>query len=102
MASSSPLQIIELALTDLAQFVVLAEVAGPTSHTAIVVDGLDEPRSAAAVGRYLLGVIAGAVQLDGALSAKYLPTSVADRGDVLESVLSLVGPTNTFSIDLAR
>jgi hypothetical protein len=96
MPGSSPLQIIDAALTELGEVIVLSEATGPTSHTAVVAEGLDEPRVAVAVGRYLLGVIAGAVQLDGSLSAKYLPTGPADSQDVVESVLSLVGETNAF------
>jgi len=96
MPGSPPLQIIDAALTELGQVVVLSEAAGPTSHIAVVAEGLDEPRASTAVGRYLLGVIAGAVQLDGSLSSKYLPTGPADGQDVLESVLSLVGQTNAF------
>jgi hypothetical protein len=96
MPGSAPIQLIDAALTELGQVVVLSETAGPTSHTAIVAEGLDEPRASVAVGQYLLGVIAGAVQLDGSLSAKYLPAGPADGQDLLESVLGLVGATNVF------
>jgi hypothetical protein len=64
----SPLEIIEGALDDLVQLVTLSEAPGPTSHTAVVAEGLDSAQAPVALARYLLGVLAGAVQLDTSLS----------------------------------
>lgn len=69
----TPLDIIEDAVAVLCARVRLVEAPGPSSHTAVVADGLDSPEVAEALGRYLLGVIAGAVQMDATLSAALLP-----------------------------
>lgn len=94
--ADSPLDLLEAALTVLGDVVQLEEVAGPSSHTSIVVTGLDDPRVSAAIGRYLVGVIGGAVQHDALLSAALLPAGHIGRDDVRAAVESAVGATNAF------
>lgn len=90
-----PIQFIDAAIDALADAVTLRELDGPTSHTAVVAEGLDAP-AAAELGRYLLGVLAGAVQTDARLSAKYMVSGSAGLDDVRASVSRVVGETNTF------
>lgn len=97
--ADSPLQIIDAALDELHSVVSLAEVEGPSSHTAVVADGLDDPRASASLGRYLLGVLAGAVQLDATLSEKYMLSGADGHAELLRSVRALVGQTNDFPTD---
>lgn len=92
----TPLEILDDALTVLGEEVVLAESEGPSSHTAIVVTGLDAASVTTAFGRYLVGVIAGAVQNDARLSAALLPAGQAGRDDVQKAVVNAVGSTNRF------
>lgn len=91
----SPLDIIDGAIDELADLVTLSEAPGPTSHTAVIADGLDD-RAAEALGRYLLGVLAGAVQLDARLSRKYMLSGASGHLEIVASVRRVVGETNVF------
>jgi len=82
---------LEEALDRLGETVHLAAVVGPASHTPIVVTGLDDATVRPAVGRYLVRVIAGAVQHDARLSAALLPTGDTGRDDVRTGVEAAVG-----------
>lgn len=97
--ADSPLVILEAALQTLGELVQLEAVPGPSSHTAIVATGLDDPRVSQALGRYLVGVIGGAVQHDAQLLAALLPTGPAGQADVQAAVERAVGTTNTFTTD---
>lgn len=92
----SPLDLLEDALQVLGELVRWEEVDGPTSHTAVVASGLDEARVRTAFGRYLVGVIGGAVQHDAQLSAALLPAGDVGHDDVRASVEAAVGPNNEF------
>lgn len=96
--SGHPLQFIDAAIEALADIVTLREVGGATSHTALVADGLHE-RAALELGRYLLGVLAGAVQTDARLSEKYLVRGTTGLADVRASISRVVGDTNSFDSD---
>ncbi len=98
----SPLHIIDGALNELADLVTLSEVPGPTSHTAVVAEGLDDPAAPAALGRYLLGVLAGAVQLDARLSEKYMLSGVSGHEEIVASVRRVVGESNVFETDAEK
>jgi hypothetical protein len=91
----SPLDIIDGTIDELADLVTLSEAPGPTSHTAVIADGLDD-RAAEALGRYLLGVLAGAVQLDARLSRKYMLSGASGHLEIVASVRRVVGETNVF------
>lgn len=99
---SSPLQIIDDALNELADLVTLSEELGPTSHTAVVAEGLDDPAAPAALGRYLLGVLAGAVQLDARLSAKYMLSGVSGHEEIVAAIRRVVGESNVFETDAGK
>jgi hypothetical protein len=92
----SPLYIIDGALNELADLVTLSEAPGPTSHTAVVAEGLDDQAAPAALGRYLLGVLAGAVQLDARLSEKYMLSGGSGHEEIVASVRRVVGENNAF------
>lgn len=94
---SSPLQIIDDALNELADVITLSEATGATSHTAVVADGLDDPAAPAALGRYLLGVLAGAVQLDARLSAKYMLSGVSGHQEIVASIRRVTGDNEPFA-----
>jgi hypothetical protein len=92
----SPIDLLEDALQVLGELVSWKEVDGPTSHTAVVASGLDDPRVRTAFGRYLVGVIGGAVQHDSQLSAALLPAGDVGRDEVRGSVGDAVGANNDF------
>lgn len=93
-----PLQFIDAAIDAIADIVTLREIDGATSHTAVIADGLDE-RAAAELGRYLLGVLAGAVHTDARLSAKYMVRGTTGLADVRASISRVVGDSNDFGSD---
>lgn len=98
MVPGQPLQFIDAAIDALADAVTLRELEDPTSHTAVLAEGLDV-QAAVELGRYLLGVLAGAVQTDARLSAKYMVRGPAGLEDVRASVERVVGETNVFVTD---
>jgi hypothetical protein len=97
-----PLQIIDGAISELTELVKLGHAPGPTSHTAVVAEGLDDPAVPAALGRYLLGVLAGAVQLDARLSEKYMLSGVTGHEEIVASVRRVIGETNVFETDAEK
>jgi hypothetical protein len=94
--ATPPIQLLEEALDILGKTVNFEVLDGPSSHTPIVVTALDDAAVTTAVGRYLVGVIGGAVQHDARLSAALLPTGDAGRDDVRAGVEAAVGTTNVF------
>jgi hypothetical protein len=66
------------------------------THLAITATGLDDPGVAEAVGRYAVGSLAGAVELDGSLSDFLLVGGVDKRAELAAEVAVLVGATNVF------
>lgn len=97
--AATPLQVIETAIDVLRANVKLVETAGPASHTAVVAEGLDDPVVAEALGRYLLGVIAGAIQMDASLSAALIPEGPAGAVEIAAQVEKAVGTDNFFTTD---
>jgi len=79
--AESPLELLEEALNILGDDVHLDEANGPSSHTAILVTQLGDAAVTSAIGRYLVGVIGGAVQHDARLSEALLPTGGVGRED---------------------
>lgn len=95
----TPLTTVEEAIAVLCARIHLAEVAGPSSHTSVVATGLDDPEVASALGRYLLGVVAGAIELDASLSALLLPVGPDGAAELAAQVQRVVGSDNTFVSD---
>jgi len=63
--------------------VTLREIPGASTHTAIVADGLEQSYVSVALGRYLVGALAGIVGEDTRLTAVMLeegPDARAERG----------------------
>jgi hypothetical protein len=92
-----PLDVIGDALDDLEAQVTLQVVDGPTTHTAIIADGLNSPHVPVALGRYLVGVVAGAVNEDARLSQELLAREPDSIAEVRRHVLRLIGQDNAFS-----
>lgn len=97
--AAEPLQLLEGALSDLAASISFEELSGCTSHTPILVGGLETRSSTTALGRHLVGTLAGAIDLDLRLSALLLMQGTDARAELAQAVHELIGPSNTFSSD---
>jgi hypothetical protein len=95
----TPLTVLEEAIALLCARLHLTQAVGPASHTAVVATGLDDPDVARALGLYLLGVIAGAVELDASLSTQLLPVGADGAAELSVQVQRIVGADNTFVSD---
>src|SRR4051794_5667884 len=98
MTGPTPLTLLTSAVDEMAGRIILRErnpVA--TSHTAIEVEGLDDPEVPIALGRYSAGALAGAVGLDAQLASAMLMTGVDARAELAAAVRRLIGDTNVFT-----
>ena len=59
LVSKTPIALIDEALDEIARSVILKEKPGAPTHTAIIAEGLERPEVAVALGRYLVGALAG-------------------------------------------
>jgi len=98
-APQSPVALLDDALTDLAVATSLSMVPGASSHIAILVEGLEGPKATAALGRYLIGALAGAIELDARLSGVLLARGADARAELTRTVQRLIGASNSFSTD---
>ena len=92
--ATAPLALIEKALDDLAESVTLRELSGASTHTAIVAEGLESGRATNSHGRYLVGALAGAVDIDARLSDALLVQGEAGRKELKRTVRRLVRDSN--------
>ncbi|GAA2418875.1 hypothetical protein GCM10010404_91820 [Nonomuraea africana] len=67
-----------------------------SSHTVVIVSGLDAFEVPVAMGRYLVGTLAGAVGLDARLSEDLLARGVDRREEIRRTVTALIGTDNIF------
>lgn len=93
--TATPVELLESAIGDVARLVALTELEG-ASHHAIVAAGLDLPEAQVAIGRYLTGVVAGAIEIDARLEAAMIPSGPRGRSDLDRDVRKLIGDTNGF------
>jgi len=97
-----PLEVLEEALDVLDQHLFLSEVTGPTTHVSISAENLEHADVPRALGRYFVGVMAGAVDEDATLSEELLATTPDSAVEVRHNVLSVIGTTNRFPDKAAR
>jgi hypothetical protein len=91
-----PVDVIRQALAVLERRLTLHEIAGPTTHVALVADELEHAEVSAALGRFIVGVVAGAVDEDTKLSEELLARAPDSRAEVREHILGLIGNDNAF------
>lgn len=65
--TTTPIRLLEQALHDLDLALEFAPGVPTSSHTVVVVDGFEKPEVPVALGRYLVGTLAGAVDIDAQL-----------------------------------
>ncbi|MFJ1541882.1 hypothetical protein ACIODS_25410 [Micromonospora chalcea] len=91
-----PVDLLSDALDVLAAAVTISPAVPSTSHMVVRVDGLESPEVPGALGRYLVGAVAGAVGLDARLSEQLLARGVNRQEEIRREVAGLIGPTNAF------
>ena len=95
-ATQEPLVLLERALSDLDTAISFSGEVRVPSHTVVTVDGLEDPRVPAALGRYLVGALAGAVDVDASLCEDLLAHGADRRTELVATVENIIGKTNTF------
>lgn len=98
-ASKTPLELIDDALNEIACCVTLREMSGASTHTTIVASGLDQADVAVALGRYLVGALAGIVGEDARLSAVMLEEGSDARAELGAAITRLIGNSNVFETE---
>lgn len=91
-----PVDLLSEALDILAAAVTFSPAVPSTSHVVVRVDGLEVPEVPVALGRYLVGAVAGAVGLDARLSEQLLARGVDRQEEIRREVARLIGATNAF------
>jgi hypothetical protein len=96
LAADGPMVLLEQALGDLDAAISFSAEAQAPSHTVVLVHGVEDPRVPTALGRYLVGALAGAVDIDASLSEDLLARGADRRAELTSSVESIIGKTNVF------
>jgi hypothetical protein len=100
--AKAPIDLLSDALNDLATAIAFAPGVATSSHTVVAITGLETPAVSVALGRYLVGALAGAVGLDAQLSEQMLARGVNRREELRREVSSLIRDTNVFPADEDR
>jgi hypothetical protein len=98
----SPEEVVEQALDVLASELVVSEAYSHDSHIALTANGLDGPDVVAALGAYLVGLIAGVVRTSLELSAALLDQTLDGRAKLaaeIEALLSAPGGATQWTLD---
>lgn len=98
----APMDLLSEALDELASRVRFSPGVAASSHMVVTVTGLEEPGVPVALGRYLVGALAGAVGLDARLAEQLLARGVDRQAELRRTVVALVGETNTFDTEEAK
>ncbi|MEU0275035.1 hypothetical protein [Streptomyces sp. NPDC006307] len=93
------LQLVEAALDEIAASVRLRALPEPSSHTALVVSGVESSEVARSLGRVLVGLLLGAVRCNVSLAAALLVGGADDREQLAGDVVELIGANNSFVTD---
>lgn len=96
VGASSVIDLLTAAVEDLEKCVVFHPGVATSSHTVVSVTGVDSAQVPLALGRYLVGALSGAVQLDAQLSQDMLAEGVDRREEINRTVQSLIGSHNLF------
>lgn len=97
VAPKAPILVLEESLADLESAVAFAVGRVASSHTVVIVDGLDKPKAPVALGRYLVGALAGAVDIDARLCSDFLAHGADRQAEITQTVINIIGETNEFT-----
>jgi hypothetical protein len=92
----APIALLEQALGDLDTAISFSSDEVTLSHTVVFVHGLDNPKVPTSIGRYLVGALAGAVDIDARLCELLLARGADRRSEITSTVISIIGQTNSF------
>jgi hypothetical protein len=96
LPTQGPMVLLDQALADLDAAISFSADAKASSHTVVWVHGLEDPRVPVALGRYLVGALAGAVDIDAALCEDLLARGADRRAEIAAIVADIIGHTNVF------
>lgn len=102
LAPKAPILLLEEALADLEGAILFSAAKAAPSHTVVIIDGLDRPDTPVALGRYLVGALAGAVDIDARLCSDLLARGADRRAEITRTVIDIVGETNVFTTNDER
>lgn len=98
----TPKEILDDALDQLASTITFVSVGG-TSHTLVTAAGLDDPAIPPALARYAVGVLAGWVQYDATIAARFAVRGVEHRSEIQRLVDRITVPkADATTEELAR
>lgn len=92
----TPMILLEQAILDLDHALDFAAGALASSHTVVVVTGFEKPEVPVALGRYLVGALAGAVDIDAQLCEDLLARGADRAAELSRTVIDLIGRSNRF------
>src|ERR1039457_1245821 len=78
----APIALLEQALGDLDTAISFSSDEVTLSHTVVFVHGLDNPKVPTSIGRYLVGALAGAVDIDARLCELLLARGADRRSEI--------------------
>jgi hypothetical protein len=96
LPAQGPMALLGQALADLDAAISFSADAQAPSHTVVTVHGLEDPRVPAALGRYLVGALAGAVDIDASLCGDLLAHGADRSAELASTVEGIIGKTNIF------
>ncbi|GHJ49044.1 hypothetical protein Cs7R123_63860 [Catellatospora sp. TT07R-123] len=99
MGGRDPIALLADALDDLEKAIDFNKGKAADTHTVVAINGLSKPEVPVALGRYLVGALAGAVELDAKLSSQLLAYGPDGHAEIQSTVTALVGTTNVFTTD---
>ena len=102
LSAQGPIALLEQALADLDAAISFSDDEQALSHTVVLVRGVEDPRVPRALGRYLVGALGGAVDIDASLSEDLLARGADRRLELASSVESIIGNTNVFDTVAAQ
>ncbi len=88
----TPKQVLDQALGELAERLDFHEDTTLSSHTLVVASGLDEPAIPKALARYAVGVLAGWVQHDATIAARFAVQGAEHRDEIERLVARIIEP----------
>lgn len=92
----SVIDLLAASLDEIDRRVVFHPGTTASSHTVVLISGLDATAVPVVLGRYLVGTLAGAIGIDARLSEDLLARGVDRREEIRRTVISLIGSDNVF------
>lgn len=95
----TPKEILDDALDQLGASLSFESNDGASSHTLVVATGLDDPSVPEALARYAVGALAGWVQYDATIAARFAVQGIENRDEIRKLVAVIVEPPGDATAD---